>query len=192
MQQQRDLLSGSWVDISPGHNLPLPVQEGPGVLLREGGEQLQHRFHAFLHRLQGQKEEHSRVSKAWLRSALEQTIAQGLGLSGVSEERPAQGKKNSPFLIPSPHVPPAQSICRIALPCPACPRLLSPLHSQIKKFLQNSTKSFLTICDPGPPMSVCTQPGWRVTQRMPCSRYPRDWHLVSMFRAACGETGQGW
>ena len=39
-------------------------------------------------------------------------------------------------------------------------------------------------------MSVCTQPGWRATQRTPCSRYPRDWHLVSMFRAACGTQGR--
>ena len=38
------------------------------------------------------------------------------------------------------------------------------------------------------PMSVCTHPGWKVTQRMPCSRYPMDWHLVSMFRAACGDS----
>lgn len=36
------------------------------------------------------------------------------------------------------------------------------------------------------PMSVCTHPGWKAMQRMPCSRYPMDWHLVSMFRAAWG------
>jgi len=44
----------------------------------------------------------------------------------------------------------------------------------------------LTLSSNVPPMSVLTHPGWRATQKMPCSRYPMDWHLVSMFRAACG------
>ena len=104
VQQQRDLQSGSWADISPGHNLALPVQEGPSFPLREGGEHLQHPLHALVHRhrgLQGQTEKHSHVPKARLRSALEQIMAQGLGLSGLSKERPAQGKKRSPSLLPS-------------------------------------------------------------------------------------------
>lgn len=35
-----------------------------------------------------------------------------------------------------------------------------------------------------PPMSVCTQPGWTAMLRIPSPSYPKDWHLVSMFRAA--------
>lgn len=50
----------------------------------------------------GQKEKDSRVPEGWLRAAPEQTVAQGRGLSGASEEKPAQGEESSSSLISFP------------------------------------------------------------------------------------------
>ena len=130
----------------------------------------------------------------WLISALEQIIAQGFkAFSCVSEERLGQDGKKSPSLLCFPDVPPAQGISQRALLESSISVTIQSMASSTfpkKEVLQTLAKSFLTFCDPEPPMSVCTQPGWRATQRTPCSRYPRDWHLVSMFRAACGTQGR--
>jgi len=48
--QHRVLLPGGWAGVSPGHNIPFPVQEGAGVFLGEGAEHLQHPSHAVVNR----------------------------------------------------------------------------------------------------------------------------------------------
>lgn len=47
--EHRVLLPGGRAGISPGQDIPFPIQEGAGVLLGEGGEHLQHLLHAGVH-----------------------------------------------------------------------------------------------------------------------------------------------